>query len=259
MDWLSSFGDWLDPGWVGASAAVAAGVAAWFAAIVARSTLNQIKRDSGERSRPQVAAELRDVPYSKGMQILVVRNFGPTIARNVSVKFTPEIPDPDPSTQSVTPFLKRRYSQPIPTLTPGMELDNLWYVGELGPDNRFVNSEPTPDQAVVEITYEDGQGRRFTESFPIDVGIIRGRTYTEGSYSPTQQVKTALKHIKSLDGSAKDLAHSARLLTAPQRQVEYQQMLDRQQKHEDLAKALGLGAAEQPSRPIGEEEGDTTT
>lgn len=240
VQWLNDFSTWLDPAWVAASAAVAGGAAAWFAAINGRSTLRQVKRDSAERSRPQVAAELRDLPYSKGMQILVIRNVGATIARNVRVSFAPEIPDPENAAESVTPFLKRRYSSPIPALTSGMELDNLWYVGTSGEGGRFVNSEPTPDQAVVTITYEDGQGREFSDDFPIDVTIIRQRTYTESSSSPAAQGKEALKHLTAAAKAIGDIAKSARLLTADQRAEAAGATTERQQKHEDLARALGL-------------------
>jgi hypothetical protein len=39
-----------------------------------------------------MAAELRDHPYVKATQLLVIKNYGPSIARNVTVTFDPEIP-----------------------------------------------------------------------------------------------------------------------------------------------------------------------
>src|SRR4051794_36626263 len=112
--WLNDFFDWWTTQRVAAGTAVVAAAAAVTAATSGVRTLRQNRRDSKARSRPMVAAELREIPYVKGTQILVVRNYGPSIARNVRVKFDPEIPDPDDPSTSVTPFLKRRYAKPVP-------------------------------------------------------------------------------------------------------------------------------------------------
>lgn len=154
-----------------------------------------------------VAAELQDVPYVRGTQRLVIRNCGPTIARNVNVTFDPEIPDPEPrdTEQSLTPFLKRRYAQPIAAITPGMELDNLWYVG-VPEGNGFRNVEPTPDQVTVHLSYDAPDGTRYDDAFPLDVDVIRKRTYSTSSTSPEAQAKEALKLLKAIQRSLADLA-----------------------------------------------------
>lgn len=196
-DWLGDFFDWWTTQRVSATAAVVATAAGVTAATSGVRTLRQNRRDSKSRSRPMVAAELREVPYVKGTQILVVRNYGPSIARKVRVRFDPEIPDPaDPST-SVTPFLKRRYANPIPVLTPGMELDNVYFSGE-AEGGSWVNREPTPEQVTVTITYENDAGDEFTDEFPLDTNLIRNRTYTESSGSPDAQMKVLAKSAKTL-------------------------------------------------------------
>jgi hypothetical protein len=156
-----------------------------------------------------VAAELREIPYVKGTQILVVRNYGPSIARNVRVKFDPEIPDPDDPSTSVTPFLKRRYAKPVPVLTPGMELDNIYFSGRQE-GGSWVNGEPTPEQATVTITYENDAGDEFTDEFPLDTNLIRNRTYAESSASPEAQMKVLAKSVKTLAdlATAADRRHS---------------------------------------------------
>src|SRR5665811_1804934 len=130
FDWLSDFFDWWTTQRVAAVAAVVAAGAAVTAATSGVRTLGQNRRDSKARSRPMVAAELREVQYVKGTQILVVRNYGPSIARNVRVSFDPEIPDPEDPSTSMTPFLKRRYANALPVLTPGVELDNIYFSGQ---------------------------------------------------------------------------------------------------------------------------------
>jgi len=144
-----------------------------------------------------VAAELREVPYVKGTQILILRNYGPSIARNVRVTFDPEIPDPQDASTSVTPFLKRRYAKTIPVLTPGMELDNIYFSGRQE-GGSWVNAEPTPEQVTVTITYENDAGAEFTDEFPLDTNLIRNRTYSESSGSPHAQMKIIATSAKTL-------------------------------------------------------------
>lgn len=196
-DWLSDFFNWWTTQRVAAGAAVVAAGAAVTAAFSGVRTLRQNRQDSRARNRPMVAAELREVRYVKGTQILVVRNYGPSIARNVRVSFAPEIPDPDDPSKSVTPFLKRRYADPVPVLTPGMELDNVYFSGQQE-GGGWVNREPTPEQVIVTITYENDAGDEFTDEFPLDTDLIRNRTYTESSASPEAQMKTLAKSAKTL-------------------------------------------------------------
>jgi hypothetical protein len=147
-----------------------------------------------------IAAQLRDEPSLVSVQTLVITNFGPTIARNVSVTFDPPIPDPSPdrAAQSLTPYLKKRYAKPIPVLIPGAELDNVYFVGGEGQDARK-NREPTPDQVTVQISYEGPDEAPYTEKFPLDVDLIRQRTYGTSSDSPEAQAKRAVEALKSID------------------------------------------------------------
>lgn len=142
--WLHDFLDWWNTQRVAAAAAAVGAVAAASAATIGNRTLRQNRRDSRSRSRPMVAAELRDEPYADATQILVIRNYGPSIARNVRVSFDPPIPDPVDPSSSGTPFLKKRYANPIPVLTPGMGLDNVYYSARPGSGDQFENLEPTP-------------------------------------------------------------------------------------------------------------------
>lgn len=234
-DWLNDFFDWWTTQRVAAGAAVVAAGAAVTAATSGVRTLRQNRRDSKARSRPMVAAELREVPYVKGTQILVVRNYGPSIARNVRVTFDPEIPEPkDPST-SMTPFLKRRYATPLPVLTPGMELDNIYFSGQQE-GGSWVNREPTPEQVTVRITYENDAGDEFADVFPLDTNLIRNRTYAEPSTSPEAQMKVLAKSAKTLA----DLAVGA-------------DRRDQEAAQQRAANRLNGGDA--PALPAGEPEG----
>lgn len=240
-DWLNDFFDWWTTQRVAAAAAIVASGSAVAAAISGARTLRQNRRDSKARSRPMVAAELRDVPYVKGTQILVVRNYGPSIARNVRVAFDPEIPDPaDPST-SVTPFLKRRYAKAVPVLTPEMELDNVYFSGQQQ-GGSWVNREPTPEQVTVTITYENDAGDKFTDAFPLDTNLLRNRTYTESSASPEAQMKVLAKSAKTLA----DIAAGAERRRVREAEAAQQRA------------ANGRNGGDTPGLPSGDPEGHRT-
>jgi hypothetical protein len=157
----------VDPAWVTAAAAAAGVLVALVAAITGLRSLRQLRADSRERSRPMMAAELRKPPYTRGTQLLVIRNYGPSIARNVEVTFDPPIAEPIPerAAESVSPFITRRYAKPIPVVTPGMELANIWFSGRLE-GNEWVNFERTPPQFTVTIAYDGPDGFPYKDSFP---------------------------------------------------------------------------------------------
>lgn len=197
----------MEPAWLAASAACAAAIAGWWAAFNGVRTLRQARKDSKNRGRPMLAAELRRIPYVKATLTLVIRNLGPTIARNVRVTFDPPIPDPDPqvAAQSVTPFLKRRYAQPIATFTPGMELANVWFVGRPGDGGQWQNAEPTPERCVVTLCYESTDGTEYKDEFNIDVALMRAETYSTSSAAPEALMKEAVKSLKAIERSLTQL------------------------------------------------------
>ena len=204
-NWLNNFIDWWTTARVAAASASVAALAAVTAATSGIRTLRQSRRDSKSKSRPMVAAELRAAPHNGPTQILVVRNYGPSIARNVRVTFDPPIPDPDNPATSVIPFLKERYANPIPVLTPGMELDNVYYFGQSAD-----HAEPVPEQVTVTIAYESDAGDPYVDAFPLDVNLIRNRTYSTSSASPEAQMKVMAKSLKGLHDIAKRSESSRR-------------------------------------------------
>jgi len=203
----------IEPAWIIATATSVGVVVAVLTAITGLRTLRQLRTDSRERSRPMMAAELRKAPYSPGTQLLVIRNYGPSIARNVKITFIPPIPDPTPerATQSVSPFITRRYATPIPVVTPDMELSNIWFSGRLQGE-LWVNFEPTPDQFTVRIAYDGPEGTRYEDRFSLDTDLIRQHTYVSSSTDPENRLKEA---VKSLGKIEKAVSRVARHLTPP--------------------------------------------
>lgn len=200
----------VDPAWVTAAAATAGVLVALVTAITGLRSLRQLRIDSRERSRPMMAAELRKPPYVHGTQLLVIRNYGPSIARNVKVTFDPPIPEPilQRAAESVSPFITRRYAEPIPVVTPGMDLINVWFSGQLE-GNEWVNFEPTHDRFTVTIAYDGPDGRtRYEDSFPLDTDLLRGHTYVSSSAAPENQIKGTGKSLTKLEQSIARIART---------------------------------------------------
>ncbi|WP_432110290.1 hypothetical protein [Streptomyces sp. AA1529] len=190
------------PAWISSGAAAAGAGAAWFASYNGVRTLRQTKSDSINRSRPMVAAEFRDAYPATASLYFVVRNYGPSVAKDVEVTFTPPIPDPEPekAEESIIPFLKERYARKIATLMPGVELKNVYYTGRAGPDGKFHNWEDVPESFTVTISYEDTDGAKYQDSYDLDVALMQGETRITSSRSIEKQaseIRKALQGIKS--------------------------------------------------------------
>lgn len=184
-------------------------VAAIATAVIAVWTLRDARVDSRERSRPMVLAEFRRAKHSNGTIDLIVRNAGPSIARDVKVTFDPVPVVPDTGGPYVTPYLLRRYAEPIPALAPGQELTNIWFAGRAPNDGRhdLVNGEPTPDAVTVTIEYRGtGRRRRYVDEFPLHVDLIRMMTYSTSSTSLPGRMRSIDESLRSMKDSAKRLA-----------------------------------------------------
>ncbi len=139
------------------------------AAVVAIWTLVALKRDSADRTRPVLIAELRAAVLTHDAEF-IVRNVGQSVARNVHVTFDPPLPGPDADDPGYsTPFLQRRYSRVIPTFPPGMVMDNHYQDA----DDR---DEPTPDDFTVTISYCDAHGRTYTDSYDLTINVLLDQT-----------------------------------------------------------------------------------
>lgn len=200
----------IEPAWIAGGAAVVSSCAAIWSATNGNRTLKRSDRDSQARTRPMVAAELRDVPYVRGTQLLVIKNYGPTVARDVMVTFEPPLPDPlpDAAHKSLGVFLKARYEKPIPTLVPGMELDNIYFDGIDDDNGGWKNNDPFPDAFTVVISSTAPDGQRYTDRFALDVGLIRNRTFATSSKHPEERLTQAVKHLDKISKSLVSLARS---------------------------------------------------
>lgn len=158
-------------------------MAATITAAIAIITLIRASNDSRLRSQPVVIAEIRRAPDADTSFDLVVRNTGPTIARDVRVTFDPPLvlPDEEPEEHYATLWIIKRYEHAIPMLAPGQELSNTWWFGAAR-EGEIVNVEPTPDRVLVRISYRGRGRRRKSDEFPLDMNAhTRGTSTTSSS------------------------------------------------------------------------------
>jgi len=166
-------------------------------AIVAIVTLRQLRNDSKQQSRPIVVAELRPAS-TRGSQIIVIRNYGRTLARDISVAFDPDLPKAPKGREHswVTGFLDSRYEYSISALAPSAELDNLYFVGVAGDGPEFVPDEPVPEQVTVSISYSSADRTdSYLDEYLLDVDILKKRTTITAREDPEKDQVESLKSI----------------------------------------------------------------
>jgi len=201
MNWLGVAWQWLSDNGGGVVT-----LAAISMAVVAILALQRTAADSRERSRPYVLAELALPADSDSTIDIVIRNAGLSVARDVVVRFDPELVVPDDGKRYVTEYTTRRYAKPIPTLAPGQRLSNIWWSDDTAPGSTSpVNMEPTPEVCAVTIEYRDDRRRRYRDVFSLVVDTMLMTTYATESTS----TKGRLQQIAKSLGSLADDVHKA--------------------------------------------------
>lgn len=134
--------------------AIAIVVTAWYA----KGTLNAAKEDSRARTRPVIVAEFRRELLSHGTTLLVLKNLGASVAKDVSVSFDPPAPSAAevkkmPEDQMMK-WIFERFAQPVTTWAPGWTISNVIRAGrdELNPIKVFVKYRG-PDSTLYEDAY----------------------------------------------------------------------------------------------------------
>ena len=166
---------------VSAVAAVVTSAVAIITGTVAIFSFLGLRRDSRDRSRPVMTAELRPRLLSHGMSELAIRNAGQSVARNVAVTFDPPLNGPEEinGTPTMLSFLKNRYEKTMPTIAPGMELTNIYGITK-GDGSRDLK-EPAPYDVTVAITYSDEHGRAYSSTYELTIDIMRNATVSNPS------------------------------------------------------------------------------
>lgn len=203
-----SWGPWPGDGWnplagIGESVSGAAPSTIWAAvsalatcvtAWVAIVTLLALKQDSRDRTRPVMTAELVHSVLSPNYELHII-NRGQSVAWDVQVAFDPPLPVLSGAAAAglMTPFVQRRYAEPIPTIAPGTVFDNLYGA----PDHH----EPVPDNFVVQFDYQDEHRRHYHDEFALSLDAVRAQT---GAYpSSTSSDGMRKRRTKALEAIAR--------------------------------------------------------
>lgn len=185
----ANFGDWVWSAvanawdWIGTQQAILVALAAVITAIIAIFALRATASDSRERSRPIVLAFFRLATHNESAFDLVVHNFGSSAASDIDVSFDPPF-DEDARKNHMVNTLAQRYEKRVPLLPPGSEITNVWWALDFtAPNGSGKNRYPTPDEAVMTITYKGNRIRRYTEKIKLDTNWMKGGTSSVSSAS----------------------------------------------------------------------------
>jgi hypothetical protein len=191
FEWINDHGDGLS-----AMAAIATGV-------IAITALRASARDSADRSRPVVVAEFQLATESDTSTDLVIRNDGATVARNLRVSFDRDIITGDPDKDRGASSIQQRYSRVIGVLSPKQELRNTWWFGaSVAGSDRLQNLNPTPDEVVITLKYEDLGGVPYQDEFDLHVDVMLHSTHSFSSTSVRGQLKTMAQALKKMSERA---------------------------------------------------------
>lgn len=204
----SNVGDWLWSvvaniwSFVTDQAGPLSALAAILTAVIAIVALTATARDSRERSRPVVMAMFRLAEHSDTSFDFVVRNYGPSAARDVEVKFDPPLDD-EARKQSTTQALAERFDARIPLLPPEAEVSNVYWSGKNDGSNKLVNKLRTPAKVTVTITYKGTRLRRYTEVVPLDADWMGLATHSVSSTSTPGRMKQIAESLKNIADETK--------------------------------------------------------
>lgn len=152
-------------------------------AIIAIATLIAARRDSRDRSRPLIIAELRREPLAHGTINLVVRNLGASPARNVHLSF-PAFAGVSPETIPQSDswhWILRRYEHAVDLWAPGWELRNTAKFGH--------NDRLDPFDIIVSYNSISDSPRRakarYSDCFRLDSQVISTSSQAGPADAPT--------------------------------------------------------------------------
>lgn len=162
-------------------------------AFYAKGTLAAAKDDSRARTRPVIVAEFRPELLAHGTTLLVLRNLGASIAKNVVVTFDPPAPsavDVEALPDSVNmKWIYQRFAQPITTWAPGWTVSNVV---------RSVNEELEP--LAVKVAYQGPDDTEYEDSYELMPDhILKGTSASPSKTDdPTKLEQQKLQALQAL-------------------------------------------------------------
>ncbi len=90
-----------------------------------------------------------------------------SVAKNVRVTFDPPISGDLGDEADMATWIARRYASPIPTITPGMVMLNVYRAAIETPPK-----DSTPAEVRVTFRYEDEHGRKYEDDYELSVTLM---------------------------------------------------------------------------------------
>lgn len=159
-------------------------------AIYAKRTLVATRDDSRARTRPALAAYLERELLSHGSILLVIKNFGPSSAADVSVSFDPPAPSAERVTalpdSDMTKWLYQRFQERVPVWAPDWSTSNVIRAGQ-----------DVLDPLTVILSYSGPDGTRYEERFLLHPEHILKETSSTPAKSDSP-IKLAQQGVSAL-------------------------------------------------------------
>ncbi|NWO07390.1 MAG: hypothetical protein HLX50_17385 [Alteromonadaceae bacterium] len=187
----------------------------------------ELQRESVERAnRPMMMAQYLPPKTHTGVLDLEISNAGKTIACQVTIKFSPELPKADLEMLNSNSESGQHFHYPnvelprvvfatrkFPSWVPAQKVSAPFWV--LHKNFKFsdplgISAESIPANQKVIITYEDEQGHPYEDTFQLDPGIWAGKTFQD---SETLKQRKALEKLsKSTENFGQTLTRQMQLL-----------------------------------------------
>jgi hypothetical protein len=188
--------DSYTPAQISAFWAGVTGITAVGTGIVAVVSLLSLRRDSRDRSRPVLSAELLPLTLSQGTCELVVQNVGRSVAKNIRLTFEPPITE---DMGIIAGYLARRYSHVIPTMGPGRRLTNIY--GNWRGDGSDELDESIPKEVTAIFMYQDSHERAYEDRYDLTVQTLRNQT--SSFPSSTDEKGMRKREVRALEAIAR--------------------------------------------------------
>ena len=181
---------WTPADWEAAGTLATAAIAA-LAGIVAWRQLREARHLRREQAQPYVVCYAERTPgHDQGLDI-VIRNFGTTVARDVTLEVTPPIMR---SGHAGRPPERVRLPVALPVLVPGQEWRTWWDLGSNRVDTDLVGRHD------VVVSYKDSQGKRLPATPSVlDWDDFSPQTWlvTYGMHETATALRELAKTVKS--------------------------------------------------------------
>ncbi|WP_062213884.1 hypothetical protein [Demequina oxidasica] len=210
----TSFGQSADGfGWLNANAEALqaiGSIAALLAAVIAILALVRAGLDSAARTRPYVVVEYRVPEQGMSRLDLVVRNVGPTAARDISLKFRPSLASDNPE-RRLANLAAGRFEDTVSVMGPGQELFSVLQV-----DDKDDTKSDVGPVLTVDVSYRSPWWRigSYTDRFELQRSVYTGHVFTRSSDSVLGRLSKIAKDLGKIEANQKGATNATLMLAS---------------------------------------------